>query len=503
MKPVIIGGGLAGLTTALALAPRPVILLSAKKLGTECSSAWAQGGIAACVGDDDTPDLHTADTLKAGAGLCDTSIVQRVTQASAEVIARLRAQGVVFDHDANGKLRLGLEAAHNRRRIVHAKGDGTGLAIMQALITTVQNTPSIQVIENAVATDLLTNDGICGVAIECDGIKSVIPTRHIVLATGGAGALWQHTTNPLTSWGRGLALAARAGAVLGDLEFMQFHPTAMDVGRDPMPLASEALRGEGAFLIDEKGTRFMAGYGKAELEPRDIVARAIWDHIAQGHRVFLDARPAIGPNFPSRFPAVYALCQSAGLDPVRQPIPVRPAAHYHMGGVVTDAKGRTNVKGLWACGEVACTGLHGANRLASNSLLEAVAFGRHVADDIAGVEEVEPKSCIQQPIATTTLSDQNTKNQIRAIMSNNVGVRRDKAGLENAITQLSPLAAHSDMALVGLMIAMTALRRDESRGAQARTDFPEPSEAWKHRQTITLADVIKTGSLPQKQAIGV
>ena len=383
MKPVIIGAGLAGLTAALSLAPRPVILLSARALGDATSSAWAQGGIAAAIGPDDNPSLHAEDTLKAGAGLCDPAIVKQITDEAPQIIEWLLAQGVAFDHDATG-WRLGLEGGHSRRRILHAEGDSTGFAMMKALIAAVHATPSIEVIEGARAVELCVNDGIAGVAIERDDARSVVATNQVVLATGGAGALWRHTTNPLGSWGGGLVLAARAGALLGDLEFMQFHPTAIDVGRDPMPLASEALRGEGAILIDETGTRFMAGQGRAELEPRDIVARAIWNHMGKGHRIFLDAHKALGKNFAKNFPFIHALCVEAGIDPATQPIPVRPAAHYHMGGVVTDMRGRSSVEGLWVCGEVACTGLHGANRLASNSLLEAVFSGRRIAEDISG-----------------------------------------------------------------------------------------------------------------------
>jgi L-aspartate oxidase len=501
-KPVIIGSGLAGLTTALALAPTPVIVLSAGQVGTQCSSAWAQGGIAAAMGDDDAPSLHAEDTIKAGAGLCNVDIVKLVTESGAATIEKLLSRGAPFDRDTKGKLLLGLEAAHSRHRIVHIGGDGAGLAIMQAIIAAARATPSIEIIENAFATNLLVEDNsITGVSFTRNGKNMSLATNRVVLATGGAGALWLHTTNPLGSWGCGLALAARAGAELADLEFMQFHPTAIDIGRDPMPLASEALRGEGAILVDEKGARFMQAYPRAELEPRDIVARAIWSHMTKGHRVFLDARAALGRHFAKRFPAIYAICMSAGFDPATAPIPVRPAAHYHMGGIAVDASGRSSVNGLWACGEVAATGLHGANRLASNSLLEAAFFGERVAEDVKefgdqrfGTREFEPES------ATHAAGDFDTN--IRTIMSEYVGVLRDGEGLQKAVQELAPMSLQSDKALVALMIANAALRREESRGSHARLDFqsllPEA-----RRQTITLDRVMSALPLAYEKTFSV
>lgn len=491
-RPVIIGAGLAGLTTALSLAPIPVIVLCAGKLGEQSSSGWAQGGIAAAVGADDTSILHAEDTINAGGGLCDPAIVGQVTAGGAAVIEKLTAHGVMFDRDAAGRLQLGLEGAHARRRIVHISGDSAGIAIMQAMIAKIRATPSIEIIENVIATDLhVGSNGIEGVTILRDGKPAFLPTNRVVLATGGAGALWRHTTNPLSSWGCGFALAARAGAQLADLEFMQFHPTAIDIGRDPMPLASEALRGEGTILVDENGERVMAGFKRAELEPRDVVSRAIWAHMNKGHRVYLDARQSLGENFTKRFPAIHAVCLSAGIDPARAPIPVRPAAHYHMGGVAVDATGRSSVQGLWACGEVASTGLHGANRLASNSLLEATFFGAKVAEDIAGAVDQESgardrKVQIKKPQPENAIYSK----AIRAIMSEHLGVIRNTPGIETAIQELLPLAEKSDMALVGLMIAVAAARRVESRGSHTRSDFPAPSAAWAKRQILSLDDIL-------------
>ncbi len=498
MKPVIVGAGLAGLTTALSMAPIPVIVLCAGKLGEQCSSAWAQGGVAAAVGEGDTPALHAEDTLKAGAGLCDSEIVKLVTEGGAKAIDTLLTYGVPFDRNAEGVLQLGLEGAHSRRRIVHVNGDGAGHAIMQAIVKAVRATPSIEIYEQTVATNLLTEDGsITGVEILRTLEPQTIATNRVVMATGGAGALWLHTTNPLGSWGRGLALAARAGAELADLEFMQFHPTAIDIGRDPMPLASEALRGEGATLIDENGERFMAQFARAELEPRDVVSRAIWEHMRKGHKVFLDARKAIGAHFPGHFPAIYAACMSADIDPVTMPIPIRPAAHYHMGGIKVDANGRSSIEGLWACGEVASTGLNGANRLASNSLLEAAFFGARVAEDVKKYDGLPfiARERFSLPVV------QKLNPQIRSIMSDFAGVLRDEMGLEQAAERLMPLALRSDQALVALLIVKSALQREESRGSHLRTDFPNTSAIAQH-SIITLADVMPAAASQKRASVG-
>ncbi|MDD3371295.1 MAG: L-aspartate oxidase [Alphaproteobacteria bacterium] len=493
MKAVVIGAGLGGLSAALALAPMPVVVVSPCELGAGCSSAWAQGGIAAAVGSGDKPEYQFKDTIAVGNGLNDEDIVRQTMDDGPSVIERLEKYGVPFDRDAQGNLSLGLEAAHSKNRIVHAK-DATGLAIMMALIKAVRTTPTIEIIENARAIELVLNDGtIHGVILEKGGKEIRLNTPYVILATGGAVALWRDTTVPHENWGGGLALAAKAGATLGDLEFLQFHPTAFDIGRDPMPLASEALRGEGATLITESKERFID-----ELQARDVVARAIWEQMSQGHRVFLDARTALGTSFAERFPTIYAICKSAGIDPTTAPIPVRPAAHYHMGGIVTDKHGRTDVPGLWACGEVACTGLHGANRLASNSLLEAASFGWHVAEDIKGTpshEAIEPlrekSNLVHIRDAARRLSPEEKAQRIasiRALMSDNVGVIRDAKGLKSISEELAPFAEVSDRALVGLMIAQSALKREESRGAHYRSDFPD-SRAEAVHSRIRLSDL--------------
>jgi L-aspartate oxidase len=468
--PVIIGGGIAGLMTALHLAPEPVVLLSGAPLGAEASSALAQGGLAASLGADDSPELHLADTLAAGDGLCDEATTRRIVTAAPGAIDSLVRLGVAFDRTPDGVLRLGLEAAHSRRRIVHAARDATGGELVRALAAAVRQTPSVKVLEGMEARRLTVDDGaIAGVLAVGAAGAVTLRTGRVVLATGGIGGLFHDTTNPPGSFGHGLALAARAGAVLADLEFVQFHPTALDTLRRPMPLVSEAVRGEGAVLVDEHGRRFLAATPGGELAARDVVARAVWRQLADGHRVFLDARQCLGQAFAERFPSIARLCADSGIDPAVEPIPVRPAAHYHMGGVAVDAAGRSSVDGLWACGEVACTGLHGANRLASNSLTEAVVMAAWVAASVAAT----PDRCRRR--FDTTVPPRPDPSRIWPIVTPALGMVRDGASLREAAAKLLPIAAGrdaaSDPALVALMMTIAALRREESRGSHCRSDF--------------------------------
>ena len=487
--PVIIGGGLAGLMTALALAPQPVLLVTRAPLGFEASSVLAQGGVAAALGADDDVSLHLADTLAAGDGICDEAVASAILAAAPGAIEQLARLGVAFDSDGGGNIVLGLEAAHSRRRIVHAGGDATGRDIIRALARKACETPSITVWEATAARRLIVDDNaVTGVLCDTAQGPVIFATDRVVIATGGIGGLFLHSTNPAGSFGQGLALAARAGAVMADLEFVQFHPTALDGKSWPQKLISEAVRGEGAILIDERGDRFMADQPGAELAPRDVVARGVWRHMVAGHRVFLDARNIGGMDVARRFPTITALCREAGIDPVTQPIPIRPAAHYHMGGIAVDRSGRTSVDGLWACGEVACTGLHGANRLASNSLLEAAVCGGWVAQDIAAMSA----SRRRQPRTPVAGVDSGPA-PVRPILSRAAGVLRDRDGLRAAARTLYPLAvsreAASDPALVGLMIVIAALRREESRGAHARTDFPKHANSAR-RSTLRLDDAL-------------
>ncbi len=488
---IIIGGGLAGLSAALDLAPMPVILLSKAPLGFEASSVLAQGGIAAALGPGDNAELHCADTLKAGDGLCDAEVAQAILAAAPAAIDKLLRRGVPFDRDSKGRLSLGLEAAHSRRRIVHAGGDGSGREIMRALIERARKTPSITILEGVCAHRLVVEDNaVRGVVANTQNGPALLACDRVVVATGGVGGLYQYGTNPAGSFGQGLALAARAGAVMADLEFVQFHPTALDSDAFPLKLISETVRGDGAILVDDAGRRFMANRPGAELAPRDIVARGVFAELAAGRRVFLDARQAIGAHFVERFPAIEGFCRTAGIDPATQPIPVRPAAHYHMGGVKVDLAGRTSVGGLWACGEAACTGLHGANRLASNSLLEAVVCGGFVAESVASTSPVRRRKLAFEP--QTIVPDDPAP--ARRIMTRWVGVLRDGDGLRSAARALYALArdceAASDAAIAGLMIAVAALNRHESRGAHARTDFPSIA-AKAERAFLRLEDALR------------
>jgi len=506
---VIVGAGLAGLFTALKLAPMHVTVLAAAPLGEGASSNWAQAGIAAAVGRDDSPELHAADTIAAGAGIVDANVARFVTEEAPARIADLVAFGVPFDREADGQFSLSREAAHSRRRIVHVSGDRTGAAIMRALIAKVRATPSIRVLEGYEADELIVADGrVQGVrllrpAAFGNGAYEFFPACAVVLATGGVGGLFSITTNPAYARGESIAMAARVGAVIADAEFVQFHPTAIDVGADPAPLATEALRGEGATLINAKGERFMPKLDpRGELSPRDIVARGVFAEIAAGGGAFLDCRGAIGAHFPQAFPTVYALCRAGGIDPVTQPIPVAPAAHYHMGGIATDERARSTVPGLWAVGEVASTGLHGANRLASNSLLEAIVFGARAAADIAALDRngrcmatvnlnrvTRPGHGISPDRAVVVA-------RLRRTMTDHVGVVRDAAGLGDAIATLTQIEREArddrilaNMALAARFIAAGALKREESRGAHDRSDFPEPRAALAERSFLTRAEI--------------
>jgi L-aspartate oxidase len=494
---LIVGGGLAGAFCALKLAPRPVTILAPSKIGVGGSSFWAQGGIAAAVDEGDAPEIHAADTIKAGAGIVDEAIAFDMAQEAAARVDDLAAFGVPFDRSALGLFTPSREAAHSHRRIVRVKGDAAGRAIMETLAKQIENTPSVNVIEGFAAQEIIMENGRAAGVRARDGSGCVREFRcdALVLATGGVGHLYRVTTNPIEARGIGVAIAANAGALISDAEFVQFHPTAIDIGRDPAPLATESLRGEGAIIIDRDGRRFLSAIDPAaELAPRDIVARGVFASIAAGKGAFLDAREAVGEEFPARFPTVYASCMAAGVDPVTTPIPIAPAAHYHMGGVWTDARGRTSLSGLWAAGEVASTGVHGANRLASNSLLEAIVFAARIAADIASRPVAARESAPIRHTDMTAGDDSVLIEQLRDVMAMKVGVIRDRAHLEEAVRDIGHIEAAAvdietrNMATTALLIATAALARRESRGAHFRSDFPTPVAALAQRSRMTLAD---------------
>lgn len=512
---VIIGAGLAGLYTALKLAPLPVTVIAAAPLGEGASSVWAQGGVAAAVGEGDTTDKHAADTIAAGAGIVDPQVAHLVADEGPAAIRDLLTYGVPFDRDLEGHYVLSKEAAHSEKRVVRVTGDRAGWAIMNALIAAVRKTPSIRVLEGYEAYDLITRRGrVSGVKLIRpqslgNGTYEFVPASAVILATGGVGALYAVTTNPSYARGESIAMAARAGAVIADPEFVQFHPTAIDVGVDPAPLATEALRGEGATLLNAKGERFMLAVDpRAELAPRDVVARGVYAEIAAGRGAFLDCRTSIGRRFDTAFPTVAAHCRAAGIDPVHDLIPVAPAEHYHMGGIATDARGRTSVCGLWAVGEVAATGLHGANRLASNSLLEAVVLGGRAAADIRTLVPLADAGHFVEPkkIAGPRRADEGKRKrliaQLRQTMTEYVGVVRDAKGLKRALATLEEIWKDCDgdplldnMVLTARLITTAALNRKESRGGHFRSDYPQAVAALAHRTFIRASDL---AALPQR-----
>ncbi|WP_374571833.1 L-aspartate oxidase [Phenylobacterium sp.] len=485
---LIVGAGLAGLSAALSAAPRKVMVLTGAPISQGCSSAWAQGGMAAALSEDDDPQLHAADTVAAGAGLVDPDMAGLLATEGPAAVRRLAALGAPFDRTEAGGFAQSLEAAHSRARVARVKGDQAGRAIMEAVIAEALGARHIEVRSGHRLRALLQDaEGrVRGVVAEHDGALVEILASAVLLATGGVGGLYAVTTTPAELQGEGLALAALAGATIADPEFVQFHPTAIDIGRDPAPLATEALRGEGARLINAAGEFFMAAYHPdAELAPRDVVARAIHAEREAGRGAFLDARQAVGDHFPEEFPAVFAACLSGGVDPRVQPIPVAPACHYHMGGIATDAEGRTAVPGLYAAGECASVGVHGANRLASNSLLEAAVFGTRAGR--AAAAEADPATAPLRPAVPPRLPEAALQ-RLRQAMSRDAGVVRDAAGLSRLIGELDALDAaygRTAPALAARLVAEAALARRESRGAHFRRDYPMQAEP--KRTFVTLA----------------
>jgi L-aspartate oxidase len=484
---VVVGGGIAGLTAALALEGCALV---ADGLIGEGSSQLAQGGIAAAIGAGDSPAQHAEDTRRVGAGLTDAAIAALVTDAAPGRIDWLERLGTQFDRDASGALRLGREAGHGHARIVHAGGDRTGASVMQALRAAVLRRPDIRVLEGFELVDLLLSGGrAAGVLLErADGSRLGVAAPQVVLATGGIGACFEHSTNPSSSRGSGLAAAARAGAALSDLEFVQFHPTALAVGGERLPLLTEALRGAGAVLLDDAGRRFMTEvHPDAELAPRDVVARAVAARRLAGREVLLDVSPVA--ELERRFPGSVAIARAAGLDP-HGALPVTAAAHFHMGGIATDSSGATSLPGLYACGEVAATGLHGGNRLASNSLLEGLVFGERIARGIRAAPPQSTARLLEAPQrAVQGPADPSRLAALRHLVSASLGPLRDGPAMAQGLAQLAgwrPASrAEEDLAAVARLVLAAALARQESRGAHYRADFPRTDGALAVRRFTT------------------
>ncbi len=473
---LIVGAGLAGLLLAIKLAPRRCLVLSTTPLGEQTSSAWAQGGLAVAMAPGDSPADHAADTIAAGAGLTNPVVAGIIAEEARERVFELISLGVPFDRLPDGRLALSREAAHSHARVARVGGDLAGKAIMNALAGTVRKHGHITLLEG-VHVGALTRTGTGRVAgaqfsTAHKGLGTVT-ARHVVLASGGIGGLFRVTTNPGQTRGDAIALAFRAGAWIADSEFVQFHPTAIDIGCAPAPLATEALRGEGAVLRNRTGRAFMADYHPgADLAPRDAASRAVATEIAAGRGAFLDCRAAPGEKFPIAFPTVFGACMSAGVDPRRDLIPVAPAAHYHMGGVATDSFGATSVDGLSACGECASTGAHGANRLASNSLLEAIVLAHRVATRLKDDALPEPQTAqaMQAPDMPAHLI-----NELRTRMTRDCGVVRNERGLGELLDWIVTTRfqiGDANALLAAELIVAPALARKESRGAHYRSDHP-------------------------------
>jgi L-aspartate oxidase len=511
---VIVGGGVAGLRAAIALADIGRVLVLTKGEATESNTGYAQGGVAAAVGADDSPELHAVDTLKAGDGLCDESAVRVLVEQGPRYVRELMAWGARFDRDAHGEPALGLEAAHSRRRILHA-GDATGREIGRTLWERVVTLKSVQTISHALVTDLIVENGVVGGVRFFDqpGERRSVRAHATLLATGGAGQVYSDTTNPAVATGDGVALAFLAGARVADLEFVQFHPTALNIPDVPRFLISEALRGEGARLVNSAGEPFMLSYHPdGDLAPRDVVARSIVRESERtGGRVFLTMAHLDAARMRSRFPTIAAMCATIGIDIALDPIPVGPAAHYLMGGIDTDEWGRTSLAGLFAAGETACTGVHGANRLASNSLLEGLVFGARAAEAMQQAMQpavLKADRIMADPVRSVSSSPAGQgeslpeTSEIRALMWRAAGLFRSREALTAAVRQLDAagdaviMPARSDrftadawrrynLLTVARLVARAALRREESRGGHFRADFPTRDDA---RWQVHLCD---------------
>jgi L-aspartate oxidase len=507
---VVIGSGIAGLTAALRLRGAGSVMVVTKDVLAAGSTRWAQGGIAAALGPGDTPEQHLHDTLVAGAGLCDVEAVRVLVNEGPDAVHDLIAQGTRFDQDAAGDLSLTREGGHLRRRIAHAGGDATGAEIQRALMAATAAAPDIEVIEHALVLDLVpgADGGVAGVTLHVmgegqpEGVGAVM-CRAVVLASGGMGQVYAATTNPFVATGDGMALALRAGAVLRDVEFVQFHPTVMWLGarsRGQQPLVSEAVRGEGAFLVDDAGVRFMEGVHElADLAPRDVVAKAIMRRMREtgAEHVWLDARHFGEEKWRTRFPTILAICRSHGVDPVTDLVPVAPACHYASGGVAIDLDGQSSLPGLFACGEAACSGVHGANRLASNSLLEGVVFARRIAARLR--KSLPPRQEPAPDPRPEGLVPGSLLGTIQQTMTERAGVLRSADGLRIASSSLAALTATpagtpdteaweaTNVLTTSAALVAAAWMREETRGSHWREDFPDKDDRrWYGHIDVTL-----------------
>ncbi len=490
---LVVGSGVAGLHSAWRASDQGKVLVLTKRSLYDSATAYAQGGIAAALGAGDSPELHREDTLAAGAALCDAAAVQVLVDEGPARVRELHAAGAHFDLEPSGRLKLGREAAHSRSRIVHSHGDQTGAEVARTLIARVRESANVDVLESARVLDLIVDGGrCCGVRASVAGQATEIIADATVLATGGCGQAFRYTTNPQVATGDGFAIAHRAQVKLSDMEFVQFHPTALDTPENPLSLISEAVRGEGAVLVNDRGERFMPKRHRlAELAPRDIVAREIYREQMRGNRVFVDARH-LGDGFPKRFPGITAICRARGIDPSKELIPVTPAAHYMMGGIMTDLVGRSSLAGLYAVGEVARTGVHGANRLASNSLLEGLVFAERVARDLIDTPKLTApprRGKWEVPPLGDRGAAQVAADAVRREMWEHCSIARTARGLRICLRRLDeiearlPPGATEEVNLVqtARLITEASLMRRESRGGHYRADFPRAKRKWRGR----------------------
>ena len=520
---LVIGGGLAGFRAALAADPSLSVVMTTKESIQQSNSTFAQGGIAGVLDPEDRFENHIEDTLTAGGALCERDVVEMVVREAPERIRELMQIGANFDREA-GELALGREGGHSHHRVVHAMGDATGKEVMRAVITHARDLPSLDIWNDTFIIDLLTHEGVCRGALAWNKHhgKTLIWAKQTILCAGGVGQIYRETTNPPVATGDGLAMAYRAGAELRDMEFMQFHPTMLYIAGSSRTLITEAVRGEGAYLIDKKGHRFMPDYdARAELAPRDVVSQAIVNHMEKTRSpcVYLDMSHLDGTFVRRRFPGIAAVCAEFHLDIATDRIPVRPGAHYMIGGATVDLTGRTTLPGLWAAGEVTSSGLHGANRLASNSLLEGLVYGAHAGeaasekammrdDDFRLVPlENPPVEAAGEPIDPTDI-----RNSLKSLMWRNAGIRRDRARLEEALATIQDWSRYAlprqfrepsgwqlqNMLVLAELMVTAALARDESRGVHLRMDYPNTDDPRWQRRITFVREEAKAPSEPER-----